>query len=68
MHKDSDVTVNLDSSGKKGTFTYTDTFGNSGNGELYIKADGLTLVINQTYYAGNGWGIEAANGDYVRSN
>ncbi len=51
----------------KGTFTYEDSFGNKGEGEIIINSDSdsLTLTINETELASN-WGIRASSGDYTR--
>lgn len=49
-----------------GTFTYEDSFGNKGDGQIIINGDNsLLLSINETESANN-WGIRASSGEYVR--
>ena len=66
---DAFVTANMitTSSGAVGTFSYEDSFMNTGTGQITINsANSITLAINMTYNAGGGWGIMAASGDYIR--
>ena len=49
-----------------GTFTYEDSFGNKGDGQIIINGNNsLLLSINETESANN-WGIRASSGEYVR--
>ncbi len=49
-----------------GTFTYEDSFGNKGDGQIIINnGESLLLTINETESANN-WGIRASSGEYVR--
>lgn len=48
-----------------GTFTYEDSFGNKGDGQIVINGESLLLVVNETESANN-WGIRASSGEYIR--
>lgn len=77
---DVDVTVVLDAAGGeglddletlanlggKGSFTYEDSFGNTGTGEILVSKDTITLSIYQTKPGAN-WGIFGASGNYKRA-
>lgn len=48
-----------------GTFEYKDSFENTGTGTISVKENVITLVINEEYNNGSGWGIANVTGDYI---
>lgn len=59
---------NLDISGGRADFYFTDSFGNTGNGTVYASTEEILLSLNTTYIPppGNNWGIQTAAGSYYR--
>ncbi len=56
---------NLDISNGRADFYFTDSFGNTGSGTVYLSTGEIVLSLNTTYIApGNNWGIQSAAGSY----
>ena len=63
------VTLDLTKDGNivrgKSDFSFTDSFGNSGNGSISVCENVITIVIDELVDLGRGWSIGNATGDYI---
>lgn len=63
------VTLDLTKDGNivrgKSDFSFTDSFGNSGNGSISVCENVITIVIDELVDLGRGWSIGNATGEYI---